>query len=447
MKNTGINGRSGFTRFLILWSGELFSSLGTGLTAFALTASAYRQSGQAADSALVLLLSFLPSFLIRPFAGVLADRLDRRFLMMIGNMGSAMGILLVLPFIRGDGVDLHAAAPGLILSSLCAGILSPAYKASVSDFLPPELYEKAGGLVQLSSAAPLLLSPMTAGILMMHIDVSAILLLDAISFLVSALIIDLVRRGMAPTAEREGGEENTMQGANSTAPAADRDLKEDLLEGWTVIRSRRGVLILTVLVGFLLFFVSLLQALLTPLILSFSTITRLGMVQTLCACGILVGSLILSTLGGSLLRVRSLSLCLGAMGLFFAFIGIRENLILIIIPGLLFFMTLPFVNTGIEVLIRRNIENDKQGRAWSLISFITCFGAISAFGCAGFLADRIFNPLMMDRGALVPLLGRIFGSGQGRGIALLFFISGTSVIFLSVLLSRSESIRALEESC
>jgi hypothetical protein len=135
------------------------------------------------------------------------------------------------------------------------------------------------------------------------------------------------------------------------------------------------------------------------------------------------------------------------MGLFMAFVGIRENLLLVIIPGLFFFMTLPFVNTGIEVLIRKNIGNELQGRAWALISFITYLGALLAFATAGSLADRVFNPLLCAPEAAGSVPGIVFGTGRGRGIALLFSLSGVSVVLLSVLTARSASIRALEEAC
>ena len=422
----------GFGRFLILWSGELLSSVGTGLTAFGLTAHIFRLSGRASDSALVLLLTFLPSFLIRPLGGVVADRMDRRLLMMIGNIGSAMGILLVMGSLRIGGLELRAAAPGLILCSLFSGFMNPAYKASVSDLLLPELYEKAGGLVQLSGAAALILSPMIAGILMVSADVSVLLLLDVLSFLVSAMIIHFVRMGMVKRDEPE-------------ATGTDWEPIREFREGWQVVRSNRGVFTLTIFVACLLFFVSLLQTLLTPLVLSFSTIVSLGTVQTVCACGILAGSLVLGVLGGSLLKLRTLAIVLASMGFFFAFIGLRESLILVIVPGLLFFMTLPLVNTGIEVLIRKNIDKRMQGRAWALISFITYFGSILAFSCAGFLADRIFNPLMANPSGVFSSLELIYGSGKGRGIALLFSLSGGFVILLAILLCRSESVRALEE--
>ena len=74
-----------FRKFLLLWSGELISSVGGGLTSFGLGVYIFRQTGSVASMALVTLLGFLPTRLLSVPAGVLADRYDRRLLMMIGD--------------------------------------------------------------------------------------------------------------------------------------------------------------------------------------------------------------------------------------------------------------------------------------------------------------------------------------------------------------------------
>lgn len=77
--------KSNFRRFLLLWIGELVSSIGGGLTSFGLGVYIFQQTGSAADMALVALLAFLPTLLFSVPAGVLADRYDRRLLMMLGD--------------------------------------------------------------------------------------------------------------------------------------------------------------------------------------------------------------------------------------------------------------------------------------------------------------------------------------------------------------------------
>ena len=109
MKRTG-----NFGKFLLLWTGELISSVGGGLTSFGLGVYIFQQTGSAASMALVTLLGFLPTLLLSVPAGALADRHDRRLLMMIGDGCSALGILYILVCMMRGGASL---------AQICAGVL------------------------------------------------------------------------------------------------------------------------------------------------------------------------------------------------------------------------------------------------------------------------------------------------------------------------------------
>ena len=88
--------KSNFSKFILLWTGELISSIGGGLTSFGLGVYIFQKTGSASGMALVTLLGFLPTLLLSVPAGVLADRFDRRLLMMIGDGLSALGIGYIL---------------------------------------------------------------------------------------------------------------------------------------------------------------------------------------------------------------------------------------------------------------------------------------------------------------------------------------------------------------
>jgi MFS family permease len=139
-----------------------------------------------------------------------------------------------------------------------------------------------------------------------------------------------------------------------------------------------------------------------------------------------------------------LSLSLFLAGLFFANMGVSTSIIYIASAGFLFFAALPFVNTSIEVMIRNNIDNSKQGRVWSIISMVTYLGSILAFAVAGFLADKIFNPLLEENGFLAESIGKLIGTGNARGIALMFIISGMMISIISLLIWRNKKIIRLE---
>ena len=84
--------KSNFGKFLLLWFGELISSIGGGLTSFGLGVYVFHRTGSAAGMALVTLLGFLPTLLFSVPAGVMAVRYDRRVLMMMGDGCSALGL-------------------------------------------------------------------------------------------------------------------------------------------------------------------------------------------------------------------------------------------------------------------------------------------------------------------------------------------------------------------
>ena len=83
----------GYKRFMLLWAASLISTVGSGMTSFGLGVYVFEETGRAATTGLILLAGFLPGLLLSPFAGVLADRFDRRWLMIVGDGCSALGLI------------------------------------------------------------------------------------------------------------------------------------------------------------------------------------------------------------------------------------------------------------------------------------------------------------------------------------------------------------------
>lgn len=176
---------SGMKKFLLLWIGELISSIGGGLTSFGLGVYVFQKTGSAAGMALVTLLGFLPTLLFTVPAGVLADRYDRRVLMMIGDGFSGLGILYIfLCMIRG-GANLVQICIGVFISAIFSSLLDPSYRATITDLLSKEEFSKASGLVSLAGSARYLFSPVIAGLLLAYHDISLLLLIDVSTFFVT----------------------------------------------------------------------------------------------------------------------------------------------------------------------------------------------------------------------------------------------------------------------
>jgi MFS family permease len=74
--------------FFTMWLGQMVSITGSNMSGFALGIYAFPQTGSPTQFALISLANVLPRALLSPVAGVLADRLDRRRLMLLADLGS-----------------------------------------------------------------------------------------------------------------------------------------------------------------------------------------------------------------------------------------------------------------------------------------------------------------------------------------------------------------------
>ena len=402
-----------FRKFLLLWSGELISSIGGGLTSFGLGVYIFRQTGSAASMAAVTLLGFLPTLLLSVPAGVLADRYDRRLLMMIGDGCSAVGILYILLCMMNGGATLAQICTGVFISSFFSALLEPSFRATITDLLTREEYSRASGLVSLAGSARYLFSPVIAGFLLTISDIKLLLIIDICTFFLTVVSAAVVRKGIG-----------------SRAAEKKESFLQSMKAGWRVLRANRGVFILVVISSGITLFMGVLQILAEPLILSFADEKTLGIAETICACGMLVSGVLLGVKGLKGHYVRNLGLAFAAAGLFMFGFGMLENMILICLFGFLFFMTLPLANNCLDYLMRTNIPEEVQGRAWGLIGFISQLGYVFAYALAGTAADA---------------LGQIGERGVGRGAALVVMIAGICMAATSAAILIPENIRKLEQ--
>ncbi|MEY9974137.1 DHA3 family macrolide efflux protein-like MFS transporter [Lysinibacillus sp. RC46] len=377
--------------------------------------------------ALVTLLAFMPSLLLSPVAGVLADRYDRRLLMVLGDSLSAIGLVYILICMLSGEALLWQICVGVTISSVFSSLLDPAYKATVTDLLTEEQYTKASGLVQVAGSAKYLISPIIAGFLLVVSDIKLLLVIDICTFFVTVSSALAVRRGLV-----------------SKKYEQTQSFFHEFKDGWRAVSENRGVLVLVMMTSVLIFYLGIIETLSIPMLLTFTSSSVIGTVETFVAMGMLVSSVIIGFLPIKKGYVKILSFSLFFEGVFMAAFGLRENIILICISGFFFFAMMPFANSTLDFLVRTNIDNAVQGRAWSLIGVISQLGFVVAYALSGILADYVFTPLLVDGGLLADSVGKITGTGQGRGMGLLIIIAGILLCVTSFILFNLKSVKKLE---
>ena len=406
--------KSNYRKFMLLWAGELVSSIGGGLTSFGLGIYIFQKTGNASGMALMTLLAFLPGLLLKVPAGVLADRYDRRLLMMIGDGCSGLGVLFILLCMLGGEAELWQIYLGVIISSVFSALLEPAFTATITDLLTKEQFSRANGLVSMAGSARYLFSPILAGFILAFSDIKVILIIDICTFFLTIVSAAVVRKNIAV---------NTMPERKSFL----RSMKE----GWEVITKTKGLFLLILISSAVTMFMGVFQVLGEPFVLSFADSKSLGIIESVAASGMLFTGVILGIKGIRRNFVKMLGIGLFFSGIGMAFFGVFNNTVVIAFFGFLFFASLPIANNSLDYLARTNIPEEVQGRAWGFIGFISQMGYVIAYALSGITADAV---------------GAVTGGGVGKGAALTITVSGIGLALIATLICRVRSINELEKT-
>lgn len=402
-----------FKKFILLWIGDLISQIGAGITSFGLSVYIFQQTKNAGDIALITLLGFLPGLFLTIPSGFLADKYDRRILMIIGDGCSGLGVLFILICILNNGANLTQICMGVFISSVFSSLLEPSYRATINDLLTEEEFSKASGLVSLAGSAKYLFSPLIASILLTISDIKLLLIIDISTFFLTTICILIVRKNIQ---NKDKIKEILFINSIKTC--------------FNFICNKKGILILTILSGFITLFMGTFQVLAVPIVLSITNSKVLGITETICASGMLVSGIILGTKGIKKNFIKILSISLILSGIFILGFSIFTNIIIMCIFGFLFFATLPFANNCLDFLLRTNIPNEFQGRIWGVIGFISQIGYVISYSISGNLADYLKTLTHLD---------------IGRSSAIIIGFSGIFLILISIFIPNIKKIQDLEK--
>jgi MFS family permease len=367
--------------------------------------------------------------LLSPFAGVLADRLDRRLAMLAADVLAGLSTLAIAVLYFNGSLELWHIYLLSGLGAIGNTLQVPAWMASVTLLVPKKHLGRANGLVMTSEALSIVVAPAAAGAMLATLGLGAVLLADGATFVVAVLTLLAVR---FPRPER-------------TAAAATPSMGGELREAWRYLRARPGLLGLLFFYGGVNFVLAFTNVLTIPLIVSFASETAAGAVVSAAGFGMLVGSLAVSAWGGP--KQRRIAWITGGVavgGTAVALTGARPSLALITVGYVALMLGLPVVNTASQVVWQLKVAPGIQGRVFSLRRMLAQAASPLAIVLAGPLADRVFEPLFAPGGGLAGSVGRVIATGPGRGIAFMFVLAGLGSALMAAAAWAHPRIRHLE---
>ncbi len=421
----------GMRTFFTIWIGQLISLLGSQLTGFAMGVWVYDQTHSVSLLALVQVSLSLPYVLLSPLAGVFADRWNRRTAMIVSDFGAGLAVLTVGCLYLTGHLQVWMVIPINLWMSTFHTLMWPSFTAATTLLVPKQHYGRASGFTQLGEALPAIAGPAIAGMLYVSIQVGNMALLDFASYVFAVFLMLMFVRIPNP-------EPGLPQARAHTS------LWKEMRFGWDYILARQGLMALLVLFMAYNFLSGVIGPLITPLILDNWDASTLGFFSTMMGVGMLAGTLVMSTWGGSQRKVYTM---LGAAfldGVFLVAAGLRVSLPLLAVCGFGAMFCGPIINATSQAIWQVKVDPALQGRVFAFRRTIAMSAGLLAPLLAAPLADFIFKPAMTSGGLLAPILGPIFGVAASRGVGVMISLVGL-LIMLSVLVAlRSRRLTRVE---
>jgi MFS family permease len=388
------------------------------MTTFAISIWAWELTRQATPLALIALFTHVPTVIASTFAGVLIDRCNRKWLMMIGDAVAGFSTIAILSLVWINHLEIwHLYIAGAI-NGLFGYVQSLAASASMAMIVPKRHYTRASAMVLARGYGSEIMAPAIAGVLYYIIGLPGILLIDVVTFLTAITTLFSVTIPQPPPSE---------VGQQS------RHWRSELTFGFRYLWQRPSLLaVLLFLLGSNL--VGSAGSIYSPMILARSggDVAVLGTALAAAGIGGLAGAGVLSLWGGTKRHIHGLLLGNALANLSEMIAGLGRGLFIWVVAGFCGAFFSPWSNSANQAIWVSKVAPDVQGRVFATRYLIAQIASPLGLVIAGPLADSVFEPAMMPGGALTELFGGIFGTDPGAGMALQYTLSSLCCVVMAL---------------
>ena len=411
--------------WLMLFSTQTLSALGSGMTNFALVLWLYQKNGSALETALLSVCSYAPYVMMSIFAGALSDRWDKKRTMLLCDLLAALCTVCVLVLLKTDmllpwHLYLINAVNGLMNT-----VQQPASEVVSTLLIPKEYYQKTSGIRSFGNSLNTILTPVFASALFAFAGMDVVIAVDLITFLLAFIVLrGLVKVPPVPKAEKE--KEPVFRAAKKGLLW----LKEHLL-----------ILKLILFLACVNLIASCFNAALPAMLLSRNGGSEyvLGLVNTFAGIATMLGSVLVTLFPSPKNRVRTICLTiLLSFGTENFLLALGRTPLVWCAGSILGWIAIPLMNANLDVIFRSTIPPHMQGRVYACRNTLQFFTIPLGYMLGGYLVDQVFEPFMAKGMAFTSLLGSEKGTGAALFLLVLGFAGSLMALFFLWLLRHEK---------
>ncbi|OUM98968.1 MAG: MFS transporter [Firmicutes bacterium ZCTH02-B6] len=375
----------------IFLSTQAISVFGSALVQMAMTWHITLSTQSGAMMAISVLAGFLPLFLVSPFAGVWADRYNRRLLIAVADGLIALcTLVLAILFHLGYG-SVWLLFVAMAVRALGGGTQAPAVNALLPQFVPQEQLARVNAINSTIHSTVNLLAPMVSAFLLTVASLEAIFMVDVVTAAIAIAILLIYLR--VPPHERAGATAGT-------------GYFTDLWEGLAYVR-RSAFLKAFFLFIFIVHLLNGPVAFLTPLQVARTygeEVWRLSTIEMGFSVGMVVGGVLMASWGGFRNRVHTLALANFVFGLAGIVLGVAPAFVLYVATMALAGFVIPLYTTAMTVLLQERVEDAFRGRIFGVNTMISSALMPLSMLVYGPVADVVsVETLLLVTGTLIAL--------------------------------------------
>lgn len=363
-------------KFIIIWTGQLFSILSSSIAQFALVLWISLETGSAEVLSYATIAALLPQALLGPFAGVFVDRWNRKWTMIGADSFVALcsGIIALLFYL--DVMELWHIYLLLMLRSIGGAFHAPAMKSSIPLLAPESELMRIAGVNQAIQSICSIGGPALGAVLLLSFDMSVVMLLDVAGAFIACTTLLFV---FIPNPKKE----------NVSA----KSVLKDMTEGFRVIMRNKGISRLMIIEVLVTFFIMPIVALMPLMTLHhFSgTAYQVSLIEVLFGIGMLGGGILLGIWNPKMRKVVLIGYSYFLIGVTIALCGVLPGngywffAALTVIQGL----TVPFFSGPFTTLMQTQFKPKYLGRVFALFDSVSLFPSIIGLFITSFIADSL----------------------------------------------------------
>lgn len=388
------------SRMILFLASQTVSLFGSSLVQFAMVWYITLETSSGLMMTISTLCGFLPQVVISLFAGVWADRYNKKVLIMLSDSFIALStLILCVAFFMGYK-EMWLLFAVSAVRSIGTGIQTPAVNSLVPQLVPKDKLMRVNGINGSIQSLVMLISPAVSGALLGFVGLEITFLVDVVTALIGVGILSTLK--MPERLIRQ-----------ETAEEKAQDRRKCLAELRDGVRYAMGHRFIRALLVFYAIFMFLLTpaAVMPPLLIERSygsDVWRLTANEILFSAGAVLGGIIISAWGGFKNRIYTIALSCVGFGIMTLLLGAVHQFVLYLVFIFITGVFMPMFNSPATVLLQENVEEAMMGRVFSLIQIISAISLPLGMVVFGPLGDAMrIEILMIGTGILITFMGGV----------------------------------------